>query len=337
MHNPKISVIVPVYNTEPYLCRCLDSIVNQTYKELEIILVDDGSSDKCGTICDEYAAKDNRVIVIHQENAGLSAARNTGLDAATGEYIGWVDSDDWIEPDMFQNLCQGILKNNADIAVCGYYSHYANGKTKTRLLKEDIDGSAQKVLHSILDGSNIHCCTWNKLFRASLFSNLRFPIGMAYEDVFLIPIVISKAKRIACLCDAKYHYEPMPGSITRSKKLINEIQRWLMVFERNEILKDDYPELKIPFQVRCMRCAISVWETAFISKKEARKKYRKDLEKIALFSKEHLSESMTYLKKICPGYKKIVIFFVWLTRFPFCWAFLLVRIGCVIGNMLFNL
>ena len=121
MKEPKISVIVPVYKVEPYLRKCLDSIVNQTYRNLEIILVDDGSPDNCGAICDEYAAGDGRIRVIHQENGGVSSARNAGLSAVTGEWVGWVDSDDWIEPDMYEYLLKNALEQNADIAVCSHY------------------------------------------------------------------------------------------------------------------------------------------------------------------------------------------------------------------------
>ena len=115
---PKISVIVPVYKVEPYLRKCLDSIINQTYRNLQIILVDDGSPDNCGAICDEYASKDSRIEVIHQENGGVSAARNAGLKLAAGDYIGWVDSDDWIEPDMYAYMLENMQKYEADIAVC---------------------------------------------------------------------------------------------------------------------------------------------------------------------------------------------------------------------------
>ena len=124
MPDAKISIIVPVYKVEPYLRKCLDSIVGQTYQKLEIILVDDGSPDSCGAICDAYAARDERIRVIHKENGGVASARNAGLDAATGDYIGWVDSDDWIEADMFECLLKGAEDYDADIVVCGREDSY---------------------------------------------------------------------------------------------------------------------------------------------------------------------------------------------------------------------
>ncbi|MCF0156053.1 MAG: glycosyltransferase, partial [Veillonella sp.] len=125
----KISVIVPIYNVEPYIHQCVDSIINQTYKDLEIILVDDGSPDNCGKICDEYAAKDDRVKVIHRPNGGLSAARNSGLDVATGEYIAFVDSDDYIACNMYSDMMEFMLKHKLDIVVCSSY-RVKNSKIK---------------------------------------------------------------------------------------------------------------------------------------------------------------------------------------------------------------
>lgn len=125
-----ISIIVPIYNVEQYLIQCLESILNQTCRDIEIILIDDGSQDCCGEICDEYARKDNRIKVYHTNNGGLAAARNYGIEKATGEYIGFADSDDWIEPDMFEVLLSQAEKHKAEIAICGCYYEYL-GKTET--------------------------------------------------------------------------------------------------------------------------------------------------------------------------------------------------------------
>ena len=129
-----ISIIIPVYKTEPYLRKCVDSVLAQTYTNLEVILVDDGSPDDCGKICDEYAAKDSRVKVIHKENGGLSSARNCGLDVATGKYIGFVDSDDWIDPDMYETLLGLLLRYDADIAE-GSYRFFRPWKSENKVLE----------------------------------------------------------------------------------------------------------------------------------------------------------------------------------------------------------
>ena len=137
--SPKISIIVPVYKVEPYIHKCIDSILNQTFKEFELILVDDGSPDNCGNICDEYAKKDNRVRVIHKENGGISSARNIGLDVSNGEYIGFVDSDDYIKLDMYERLYNSCKVNNADISIIGTIEVDENGKKLYEHIPDKLD------------------------------------------------------------------------------------------------------------------------------------------------------------------------------------------------------
>jgi len=213
-----VSVIIPVYKVEDYLEKCVDSVLNQTMKELEIILVDDGSPDDCGKICDAYSEKDSRVRVIHQENRGLSAARNAGIDFATCEYVGFVDSDDWIEPDMYEFLYRNITVNNADIATCGIC-----GRTKTDGASEKNSGcklvTVDEAMPFILRPSEVDITAWNKLYRKSLFSKLRFPEGKVYEDVYLIPRVFGRAKTVALSTVPKYHYYRRAGSITETISL----------------------------------------------------------------------------------------------------------------------
>ena len=172
MDNPKISVIVPVYKVEKYLDRCVESIVNQTYKNLEIILVDDGSPDNCPAICDAWANKDERIKVIHKENGGVSSARNRGIDAATGDYIGFVDSDDWIEPDMYELLADNAKKYDADISRCGYFvdwpDHIAQVGNGGILLYEDIERRCE-----MLRSYHLVSALWNKIYRRELFEEER--------------------------------------------------------------------------------------------------------------------------------------------------------------------
>ena len=161
--SPLISIIVPVYDVEPYLRKCIDSILIQSYRDLEIILVDDGSPDNCGAICDEYAEKDKRIKVIHKKNGGLSDARNAGLDIATGEYIGFVDSDDWVMPDMYEYLYKAVKEYDADMSVCGYYDYW--GKTISGRYCQDIQVyKGQEGIKALLDlkfGNYV----WNKLYK----------------------------------------------------------------------------------------------------------------------------------------------------------------------------
>ena len=171
---PKISVIVPVYKTEGLLDRCVESIVGQTYKNLEIILVDDGSPDNCPAMCDGWAEKDSRIRVIHKENGGVSSARNAALDIATGDYIGFVDSDDWIEPEMYLSLIQKISESGKNIALCSYYAVEISGERyecrcvadKEVLDKEDY------FRFIVLGGDGGYI--WNRLYRADIVKEVRF-------------------------------------------------------------------------------------------------------------------------------------------------------------------
>lgn len=173
-----ISIIVPVYRVEQYLVKCVESLLGQTYRETEIILVDDGSPDQCGAICDGYAARDSRIRVIHQPNGGVSSARNAGLAAASGEYIGFVDPDDWVQPDMYERMLEEMTARQADLVICGYQYHHEDGSVdETRLYPErDTEVIDRKELLKRFGDMppTVRHVTWNKLFRRSLLRELRF-------------------------------------------------------------------------------------------------------------------------------------------------------------------
>ena len=172
-----ISVIVPVYNVEPYLGKCLDSIVNQTYRDLEILVIDDGYTDRCKVICDEYKNRDERIRVFHTENRGLSAARNIGLNEANGEWIGFVDSDDWIESDMFETLVKKAEKSSSDIVECGVFREYSDRTEKN--MKRTFDLSGVETIHALIRGE-IFNTVWNKLWHRKTWEGIRFPEGRVY-------------------------------------------------------------------------------------------------------------------------------------------------------------
>jgi len=220
-----ISVLVPVFNVEKYLRRCIESILSQTYKDIELILVDDGSQDCSGIICDEYAKKDSRIKVIHQENGGLSIARNSGLDIAQGEYIGFVDSDDYIHKDMYQTLYDTLTKNDVDLAICNYINDDDNN---TRLWKDyhpqlvdDIITPYEALKRSINDLNYV--VVWNKLFKREIFDDIRFPPGKIYQDNYVIPKAIYKCKKIATLSVPLYYYYLNMESITNQEYSIKNL------------------------------------------------------------------------------------------------------------------
>ena len=208
MQNPLISIIVPIYKVETYIKKCVDSILNQAYKNLEVILVDDGSPDNCGDICDEYSLIDNRVKTIHKKNGGLSSARNAGLDVASGDYIGFVDSDDWIESDMYESLYKTLTERKADISVCGRYI-VEDGRITTISDTEEVQVfTKQEALSQlVLDEYNgIKNFAWDKLYKKELFENIRYPEGKYYEDIFTTYKLFSLSNMIAEIKSPKYYY-----------------------------------------------------------------------------------------------------------------------------------
>jgi glycosyltransferase involved in cell wall biosynthesis len=251
--NEIISVIIPIYNVERYLDKCIRSVVEQTYKNLEIILVDDGSPDQCGTICDKWAEKDKRIRVIHKTNGGLSDARNAGLDAATGAYIGFVDSDDYIHPLMYQRLYEKVKEYDADLAICGFDWVDAYNDIIIRSANMPDEGLIDKkeaLLNMCHYGTFV--VVWNKLYKSELFSNLRFLYGKFSEDVFIMHQLFHKCTGIVAVSEYYYSYVQSPNSIMRSEKTVSHLDsveayyRMLLFCESN-----NYPDLlqKISFKM----------------------------------------------------------------------------------------
>ena len=218
---PLISVIVPIYGVEKYLEQCLDSILNQTYQELEIILIDDGSPDRCGEICDRYASQDSRIKVIHQTNQGLSAARNAGMDIATGEYISFIDSDDYIAPHFYEKLLEGFKEHpEAKVTACQVYKN-EDGEISPLNSKWNHQYStiysSRWCQDAILGKTNV--TVWNKLYQAELLKEIRFQKGRIVEDVLFmydfLPICISQQALLLLLPDYLYYYRIRQGSICR--------------------------------------------------------------------------------------------------------------------------
>ena len=212
-----ISVIVPVFSVEPFLDECILSLLRQTYEDLEIILVDDGSPDCCGKICDHYAAIDKRIRVIHKNNGGLSDARNAGIDIARGEYIGFIDSDDYVSSDMFAFLLSLMEDTLSDISICGHVKTTYKGKHRPLWHHRKVYVmDSQEALTKMLQYGYYESFAWNKLFRRELFESIRFPSGKLHEDLFTTYKTFDKAERIACSKDVKYFYRQRSGSIVHS-------------------------------------------------------------------------------------------------------------------------
>lgn len=212
---PLISVIVPIYRVEDYIYKCVDSIINQTYKNLEVILVDDGSPDKCPEICDEYALKDNRIKVVHKKNGGLSDARNAGMPYAKGEYIGFVDSDDSLMPNFYECLYNIMAENDADIVECGIVLVDEDGKAlRERKCKDKIMVLDKKeALKELILEKEVYQTVWNKLYKKEVINNILFEKGKYHEDDFWTYQVFDNAQKVVITNEVLYKYLQRSQSI----------------------------------------------------------------------------------------------------------------------------
>lgn len=229
-----ISVIIPVYNIEAEISRCIESVIHQSFSNLEIILVDDGSTDGSGRICDEYAKKDVRIKSIHKANGGLADARNAGMDAATGEYWAFVDGDDWVDCSMYEDMYNYAKETGADIVTCRYREINGNAEISFSREKRIFDTNEALIHYVTTPQPNlISTSVWTKLYKKEIIKNMRFPVGMYYEDMMFTPIALSRAEKIAIIDTPYYNYvRGRDGSImteafterylTDEKKLLKE-------------------------------------------------------------------------------------------------------------------
>ncbi len=242
----KINIIVPVYNTEKYIEYCLNSLINQTYRNIRIILVDDGSSDKSKNICDEYALKDNRIFVIHQPNFGQAVARNKGIDKCrAGEYILLVDSDDWIDLDMCEKLYGAMKKYDADIACAKGCFEYPNHTVKLmeKIIEKELKDKREFCLN-FLNRSNSFCFgTVGKLYKSSIFDTIRYPEGVYYEDIYIGMDCLLEANKIVVGVDSFYHYRQNPNSTIRKFKDKLYYDALEAVKHNLNTIKNFYPDL----------------------------------------------------------------------------------------------
>ena len=217
---PQISVIVPIYNVEKYLERCIESILKQTFLDFELILIDDGSPDRCGEICEEYAAKDPRIYVIHQKNGGLSAARNAGIDYvfsdSDSEWITFIDSDDWIHPEYLERLYAAVMQNNKEIAVCAHIITGDMPPQEEKNISPDVVEIAPEELFVNNRATAVIACA--KMYKKSLFETIRYPVGRLHEDEFVTYRLLFGCPRLSFIPDGLYFYYQNPDGIMMQDK-----------------------------------------------------------------------------------------------------------------------
>lgn len=244
MDGSKVSVVVPIYNMEKYLGRCVDSILAQSYSNIEVILVNDGSKDSSAEICDRYAEKDSRIKVLHKTNGGLSSARNAGIDVASGDYIGFVDSDDFVSPDMYKLLVERLENSGCEIANVMYVRADEEGNTTPSKVPHNTDkeiSALQFTRELMLHTGDVSVCT--KLFRAEIFNDLRFPEGKLNEDLLFMLDVFCKVNKVAYVAHIGYYYFIRGGSTSSGygKALIDMVDNSLTA---KKIVDSAYPSLR---------------------------------------------------------------------------------------------
>ena len=281
--DPLISIVIPAYKVEKYLEKCIDSVINQTYTNLEIILVDDGSPDNCPKICDEYAKKDSRIKVIHKENGGLSDARNKGIEIASGEYISFIDSDDYISQNYVEMLYENIKKYDSDIAIGGHKVLYDDGKIINRYTNEEFCISPKEALNKILYDDGIDLSAWAKLYKKDLFENIKYPVGRLYEDSATTYKLIDLAKKVSVHSVPIYFYIMRSESITNNNFSEKKLDLITSTKEMTEYIQIKYPELK----AGCDRRLIYAYLSTLTQLTKSKVKYPKIQNELILFIKKN--------------------------------------------------
>ena len=301
-----VSIVIPIYNVEKYLEKCIESISKQTYKNIEILLIDDGSTDNSLKICKNYEKKDTRIKVIHKKNGGLSDTRNRGIIEAKGNYIMFVDSDDWIENDTVSLLLENIEKNKSDIVVFGMSIDYENGDSKLRVPKINkcFDGKTGLIyMNSFM---NIDISTCNKIFKKRLFDNIEFPVGKLCEDYYTMFKIFDKAKIISILQEPKYHYFQRNNSISRNTNV--NLDYKYASREQMEFISKKYPDIDYVGKTAYAFSQIAIFNMFLNRRKEFNKKeIIKDVRKY---------KNSILKNKYIPLWKKIqTIIFIYFNNF----------------------
>lgn len=271
-----ISIIVPIYNVEPYLRRCVDSLLNQTYTDFELILVDDGSPDNCGMICDEYAAMDTRVRVIHKPNGGLSDARNAGLKLAQGAYVAFVDSDDWVAPNYLGQLLHTLTQTDADICECSVL------RTEGSDVLPTVENRAPEVfdtvgaLEQLIYDDAFHQHVWNKLYRRNVIADILFPKGKTNEDEFWTYQVFGNAKKVVKIPDVLYFYFQRPGSIMGETYSLKRLDALDAKQQRQQYIDARFPQLRTQAKVNLFGSCIYAGQMSLIHLSAEQKKTAKN-------------------------------------------------------------
>jgi glycosyltransferase involved in cell wall biosynthesis len=259
MNKELISVVVPIYNVEKYLKKCVNSLLNQSYANLEVILVNDGSPDQCSEICDAFAARDMRVKVIHKKNGGLSDARNAGIDIATGNYITFVDSDDFLKKTAIELLYNSLIKNKCDISTCRYEIVYEDNLcSKDDVENKELVLSAQDAMEDMLYQEHTTNSAWAKLYKMELFADIRYPKGRLYEDLGTTYKLFDRASKIVFNSSREYYYLQRKESIVSSPFSKSRMDGLYFASKQLDYMSMNAPKLVVAARVRLFVEAILI-------------------------------------------------------------------------------
>lgn len=287
--DPLISVIVPIYCVEKYLQRCIDSLINQTYKNLEIILVDDGSPDNCPKMCDDYAKNDSRVKVIHKKNGGLSDARNAGMTVAAGELISFIDSDDYISNDFFEIMYKTMAAEKSDIVECSVVKFYEDNHFDAYTDDNNLSSfSTVEALSALISEAPFHQHVWNKLYKTEIVRDITFPVGKLNEDEFWTYQAFGNAKKVTKINKTKYFYFQRKDSIMGKKYGIKRLDALEGKANRQKYIVENYPELILQSKINLFGSCIYAYQCTLkymnIREKRHARKIIKKYKKISLIS-----------------------------------------------------
>jgi len=284
-NNELISIVVPIYNVEKYLKQCIESLLSQTYKNLEILLIDDGSTDKCPQICDEYEKKDKRIKVIHKKNGGLSDARNRGIEEAKGKYITFIDSDDYISENFVKKMYDSIIENNAEISQCNLVKVNDNAEVLQKIGYSDKSKFKTKyeIIKDLYTGHWENTIACNKLYKIELFENIRFPLGKLHEDEFTTYKVLYKATKVAMVEEYLYKYRQNVNSITGEQFKVKRLDAIEAFEERLDFFKE--------------KGEIELYEVSFIA-------YLVLIRDLYIKTRKHIEKSKKIKKDLIKKYKE---------------------------------
>lgn len=240
---PLVSIIIPVYNVEKYLHKCVDSVLGQTYANIEVYLIDDGSTDSSGKICDEYLKKDNRIKVIHKENGGQGSARNMALDVCKGEYIAFVDSDDYIKSNMIETMVKSIIKTCSDLGICGYIIDTGIRRTESSTYLNETVFNNEELMKEYVYTSNIYTVLWNKIYSKKLFNDIRFPKFRAHEDAFIMHRILGQCRRAVHVGKCLYVQFIREGSTEQSAFSDKKLKLLDCADDLADYYKNNFPDL----------------------------------------------------------------------------------------------